>query len=81
MTAICLLCLVGSNKITCTFCLTPWNGNAHQIGTMYSYDLFAACPCCPASVQCNKCKQTLVDHKHLSFSFSQLSSKHKCSQL
>lgn len=79
LVAICLRCLVGSNKITCTYCMTPWNGNAHQIGTMYSYDLFAACPCCPASVQCNKCKQALVDPKQLTLSFSQLSSKHKCS--
>lgn len=78
MMAVCLRCLVGSNKVTCTYCLTPWNGNAHQIGTMYSYDLFAACPCCPASLQCNKCKHPLADPKHLTLSFSQLSSKHKC---
>lgn len=78
LTAVCLHCLVGSHKIICTFCSTPWNGNAHQIGTMYSYDLFAACPCCPASVQCNKCGQPLVEPKHLTLSFSQLSSKHKC---
>lgn len=79
LTAVCLRCLVGSHKVVCTFCLTPWNGNAHQIGTMYSYDLFAACPCCPASVQCNKCNQPLVEPTHLTLSFSQLSSKHKCS--
>lgn len=78
LTAVCLLCLVGVNKVHCVHCHTPWNGNAHQIGTMYSFDLFAACPCCPFSVQCNKCKQPLVEPKHLSLSFSQLSSKHKC---
>lgn len=78
LTAVCLRCMVGSHKVVCTFCLTPWNGNAHQIGTMYTYDLFAACPCCPASVQCNKCSQPLVEPKHLTLSFSQLSSKHKC---
>lgn len=78
LTAVCLRCLVGSHKVTCTFCHAPWNGNAHQIGTMYSYDLFAACPCCPASVQCNNCHQPLVEPKHLSLSFSQLSAKHKC---
>lgn len=78
LTAVCLRCLVGSNRVTCTYCHMPWNGNAHQIGTMYSYDLFAACPCCPASVQCNKCKHPLVEPKHLTLSFSQLSSKHKC---
>ena len=78
LTSVCLRCMVGMNKVTCTFCLTPWNGNAHQIGTMYSYDIFAAFPCCPSSVQCNKCKQSLVELKHLTLSFSQLSSKYKC---
>lgn len=78
LTSVCLRCLVGSNRVTCSICMSPWNGNAHQIGTMYSYDLFAACPCCPASVQCNKCKHPLVDPKHLTLSFSQLSYKHKC---
>ena len=78
LAAICLRCMVGANKVACNFCLKPWNGHSHQIGTMYSYDLFAALPCCPASVQCNKCKQTLVDLKHFTLSFSQLSSKYKC---
>lgn len=78
LTAICIRCLVGSHKVTCTYCATPWNGNAHQIGTMYSYDLFASCPCCAASLQCNKCRHPLAEPKHLTYSFSQLSAKHKC---
>lgn len=78
LAAICLRCMVGANKVSCNFCLKPWNGHSHQIGTMYSYDLFAALPCCPTSVQCNKCKQALVDLKHFTLSFSQLSSKYKC---
>lgn len=78
LTSVCLCCLVGINKVICSYCSKPWNGNAHQIGTMYGYDILAALPCCPTSTQCNKCKQPLVELKHLNLSFSQLSSKHKC---
>ncbi len=79
LSAACLRCLVGINKVSCSHCTKPWNGNAHQIGTMYSYNIFSAFPCCPTSVQCNKCKHVLVDLKQLTLSFSQLSSKYKCS--
>lgn len=79
LSAICLPCLAGINKITCIYCSTTWNGNHHQIGTMYSYDLFAAFPCCPQSALCKECKQPLVDVSKLSLSFSQLSSQVKCS--
>ena len=78
LSAICLSCLVGINKITCIFCSSVWNGNHHQIGTMYSYDLFAAFPCCLSSVHCKECKHPLVDPSKLSLSFSQLSSQVKC---
>ena len=79
LSAVCLQCLVGRNKVICGFCSSPWNGNYHQIGTMYSYDLFAALPCCSASVCCNKCKKGIVDPAKVTLSFSQLSSQAKCS--
>ena len=78
LAAVCLRCMVGANKVVCSYCFKSWNGHSHQIGTMYSYDIFAALPCCPASVQCNNCKQALVDLKHFTLSFSQLSSKYQC---
>ena len=78
LTAVCLYCLVGINTVACSFCSTQWNGNPHQIGTMYSYDLFAAMPCCLGGVQCSKCKQPLVDPTKVTLTFSQLSSQVKC---
>ena len=78
LSAICLQCLVGINKITCTYCSGTWTGNAHQIGTMYNYDLFASLPCCKASSECNKCRQPLLDPTSVTLSFSQLSQQVKC---
>lgn len=78
LSAVCLKCLVGINKVTCTFCSTNWSGNAHQIGTMYNYDLFASLPCCKASVECNKCKHLLLEPASVTLSFSQLSQQVKC---
>ena len=78
LSAICLKCLVGINKITCNFCSTKWSGNAHQIGTMYNYDLFASFPCCKASTECNKCKHPLLEPSNVTLSFSQLSQPLKC---
>lgn len=79
LSAVCIKCLVGINKIICSFCSIEWNGNHHQIGTMYSYDLFASLPCCTKSMQCNGCKKPLMDVKKITLSFSQLSSQIKCS--
>lgn len=78
LSAVCLKCLVGINKVTCNFCSTTWSGNAHQIGTMYNYDLFASLPCCKASVECNKCKHALLEPSNITLSFSQLSQQVKC---
>lgn len=80
LSAVCLHCMTGINKVTCRFCSTAWNGNRHQIGTMYSYDIFASFPCCPASVQCNHCKQLLLDPAKVTLSFSQLSAQEKCNK-
>lgn len=78
LAAVCLKCLVGVNRVSCSYCTRLWYGNYHQIGTMYSYDLFAALPCCKGSVQCNSCKQPVLDPAKVTLSFSQLSSQVKC---
>lgn len=78
LAAVCLSCLVGINKVVCSYCCVAWNGNCHQIGTMYSYDLFAALPCCTTSVQCNSCKHVIMDPAKATLSFSQLSAQVKC---
>ena len=41
-------CLEGwTAQICCKFCGKPWTGGHLVLGTMYSYDIFAAVPCCP----------------------------------
>ena len=78
LSAVCLRCLVGHNSITCSFCSTQWNGKCHQIGTMYTFDLFASIPCCPSSVLCLHCRQPLFDVNRIIPTFSQLSSQLEC---
>ncbi|KAM9354439.1 headcase protein homolog isoform 2-T2 [Pholidichthys leucotaenia] len=44
--AICVDCLEGVHKIVCIKCKSRWDGSWHQLGTMYTYDILAASPCC-----------------------------------
>jgi len=78
LSAVCLLCLSGHNKVTCSYCSADWQGNIHQVGTMYSYDLFAATPCCKRRAACTKCCQPVMDVKKHSLSFWQLSQQVEC---
>ncbi len=48
LTTVCMGCLEGwTASVVCKFCLKPWAGAHLILGTMYSYDIFAAVPCCP----------------------------------
>ena len=48
LTPVCMNCLEGwTASIVCKFCFKPWTGGHLILGTMYSYDIFAAVPCCP----------------------------------
>lgn len=78
LSAVCLSCLVGRNQVKCSHCHKNWDGTAHQIGTMYTYDLFAATPCCPTCVQCTSCDHPLLDVTNLTCSFSKLSTILEC---
>ena len=78
LNAVCVYCLAGLNRVYCTLCHTPWKGQCHQIGTMYTYDILASNPCCVQAVQCNACKKPLVDIPKLAMSFTQLSSLYEC---
>lgn len=78
MSALCLQCMVGINSVVCIYCNKKWNGSCHQIGTMYSYDLFAATPCCVSSLHCKRCHRPIADISTLSLSFTQLSSQLHC---
>jgi len=43
LSAVCMGCLEGwNNSIHCRFCLNVWDGSHLILGTMYSYDIFAA---------------------------------------
>jgi hypothetical protein len=69
LTPVCMHCLEGwTANIGCKFCCKPWTGGHLILGTMYSYDIFAAIPCCPERLKCNNCKQ-LVIHPDQRFSF------------
>ena len=47
LTSVCMGCLEGwTTNIHCRNCLKPWTGAHLILGTMYSYDIFAAMPCC-----------------------------------
>ncbi len=52
--AICVDCLEGVHKIVCIKCKSRWDGSWHQLGTMYTYDILAASPCCQVKKKTNK---------------------------
>jgi len=69
LTPVCMSCLEGwTANIGCKFCCKTWTGGHLILGTMYSYDIFAAVPCCPERLKCNNCNQ-LVIHPDQRFSF------------
>lgn len=53
MTVVCMACLEGVNgrAIVCRFCNQRWDGSSLVLGTMYSYDIFAAMPCCTERIK------------------------------
>ncbi len=69
LTAVCMGCLEGwTTTLFCRFCLKPWTGSHLILGTMYSYDIFAATPCCAERLKCNTCN-SMVIHPDQRFSF------------
>ena len=42
------------------FCLQPWDGSQLILGTMYSYDIFAAVPCCAERLKVSHAILTLA---------------------
>lgn len=53
LTVVCMGCLEGVNgrAIICRFCNQKWDGSSLVLGTMYSYDIFAAMPCCTERIK------------------------------
>lgn len=62
LNAVCMRCLTGSGRnLSCRACRTPWQGGMLVIGTMYSYDIFAAMPCCAQRLSCKNCRRPILD--------------------
>ncbi|GFO33412.1 hypothetical protein PoB_005991700 [Plakobranchus ocellatus] len=63
LNAVCLSCLQGDGgfQARCSSCRTPWDGRALVVGTMYTYDIFAATPCCQKRLTCKHCRRAVVD--------------------
>lgn len=69
LSAVCMGCLEGwTSSLHCRHCLAPWDGSQLILGTMYSYDIFAAVPCCADRLKCTNCAQ-LVIHPDQRFNF------------
>ena len=64
LTAVCMACLEGwtGGGIVCRFCLKAWTGGHLILGTMYSYDIFAAMPCCAERFKVTNCALYLYSH-------------------
>ncbi|XP_067619733.1 headcase protein [Eurosta solidaginis] len=71
LTCVCMACLDGTSTnrvINCRFCGEIWDGSNLVLGTMYSYDIFAAMPCCSERLKCNNCfKMLLHPQQRLNF--------------
>ena len=69
LNAVCLRCL--SSNLLCVSCKQPWNdyGSTLIIGTMYSYDIFAAVPCCGHRLTCKHCTRLIMDPGACAFQF------------
>ncbi|XP_062511141.1 headcase protein homolog [Corticium candelabrum] len=78
LAAVCIYCLLGHNSITCKACSKTWDGSSHQLGSCYSYDIFAASPCCPARLACNNCQSPVVESTNSLSYFSDFSHQLRC---
>ncbi|XP_073978058.1 hdc homolog, cell cycle regulator [Rhodnius prolixus] len=81
LSCVCMGCLEAwapGRRLRCRFCSSAWDGSSLILGTMYSYDIFAAMPCCTERLKCNSCtKPLLLPHQRLNF-FSDYSHRVAC---
>lgn len=61
LNAVCISCLEGASEAKCSACKASWDGTSFVIGTMYTYDIFAAMPCCQKRLTCKHCRRAVVD--------------------
>lgn len=71
LSAVCMSCLEGwgiGHTLRCRHCGTKWDGSSLVLGTMYSYDIFAAMHCCIERSKCNNCQKPMLHpHQRLNF--------------
>lgn len=81
LSCVCMGCLEAwapGRRLRCRWCSSAWDGSSLVLGTMYSYDIFAAMPCCTERLKCNSCaKPLLLPHQRLNF-FSDYSHRVSC---
>ncbi|KAL8577302.1 hypothetical protein ACOMHN_048356 [Nucella lapillus] len=61
LNACCMACLEGHNHIRCVASKQPWDGRTLVVGSMYTYDIFAAVPCCQKRLTCKCCHRAVID--------------------
>ncbi|CAG2163624.1 unnamed protein product, partial [Oppiella nova] len=77
---VCLWAPVGWNRtLHCKSCRVRWNGSHLILGSMYSYDIFAAVPCCPERLRCNNCQHLVIPPERRMDFFSDYSHSMPCS--
>lgn len=59
--AVCVSCMEGGTGVRCASCKRKWDGSTLQLGSMYTYDIFAAMPCCQKRLTCKHCRRAVVD--------------------
>ncbi|CAG7838206.1 unnamed protein product [Allacma fusca] len=80
LSAVCMSCLEGwSVNLYCRCCRSKWDGSSLVLGTCYSYDIFAATPCCRERLACISCKSDVIEQRPNFFSeYSQSARCPKC---
>lgn len=79
LNAVCMHCLYSTFcELHCKFCRTPWSGRFLLIGTMYSYDIFAAVPCCSYRARCKNCQKPVIEGGAVLPFFSDYSKRLQC---
>lgn len=61
LNAVCISCLQGESEANCTSCKKKWDGSSFVVGTMYTFDIFAAMPCCQKRLTCKHCRRAVID--------------------
>ncbi|CAH1229307.1 HECA [Branchiostoma lanceolatum] len=79
LSAVCVHCLMGIQTcVVCKNCNSRWDGSSHQLGTMYTYDILAANPCCQHRVSCKACGKPVRDPSEGTHFYSEYSTSIQC---